>query len=130
MATPVTVLETPGPDEVNIAIQRMGNHPRAFAVPPLRSIGSSKSITWRNGTGAKARFWFPNGDQVFDLPSIAPGVIVTTLADPIDIPAGGSLILPVKTKTRPTDGTYHYHVYCEAVKDCAQGNSEPVITHP
>lgn len=113
------------PSQANVVKQTIGGQDRAFVIPPQISIGSGaaqvRSVQWRNGTGAKARLWFPNGDQVFEAPT---GV---DFSNPIEIPAGG---LTLQVKTAPNPGHYHYHLYCEAVKDCAQGNSEPRVHVP
>jgi hypothetical protein len=45
--------------------------------------------------------------------------------DPIVIPPGRQLVLQVFSA--PVTGHYHYHVYCEEVQDCAQGDSEPTL---
>ncbi len=117
----------PVPVDVNVVKQTVAGRDRAFVIPPQFGIGSgaakAPSVQLRNSTGAGAKLWFPNGGHVFDLPTG-----VTTFSNPIEIPAGGLLTLPVKSA--PTNGIYHYHVYCEAIHSCAQGNSEPVVTVP
>ena len=113
-----------GPVQVNVVKQAIDRHDRGFVVPPQVGIGIGPtkvpSVRWINGTGARARLWFPNGDEVFDPP---PG----GFSNPIDIPPGG---LTLQVKAAPNPGNYHYHVYCEAVKDCAQGHSEPRLDVP
>lgn len=101
---------------------------RAFVVPPIHRIGNVPGVvvTWQNTTNAKARLWFPNGDQVFD-PNPAAGIL--NFSNPIDIPARSSLALTIKNPP-PADGFYKYSVYSEEVKDHAQGNSEPVLSVP
>ena len=114
------------PGQANVVKQTVGGQDRAFVLPPQISIGGGaaqvRSVQWINGTGAKARFWFPNGDEVFVPPAGGD------FSKPIEILAGGLLTLQVKTPPNP--GNYHYHVYCEAVKDCALGDSEPRVTVP
>jgi hypothetical protein len=113
----------PVPIQVNVVKQNIGGQDRAFVVPPgiHIGIGASKvpSIQLTNSTGAPVRVWFPNGGQLFDAP--------LDFSNPLDVPAGG---LTLHVKSSPNPGDYHYHVYCEAVKDCAQGNSEPKVGCP
>jgi hypothetical protein len=105
---------------------KIGGHGRAFVTPPQISIGEGRTrlafLTLRNGTSKKAWFWFPSGDRVCIPPE------GKDFLSPIDIAAGGFLKLVVRKK--PKHGNYHYHLYCEAVHDCAQGNSEPRISVP
>lgn len=116
---PVPAPAMEGPRQVNIVLQNIAGEERAFVVPSPVHLGSgapgTPSITLTNQTGQPARLWFPNGDQLFNAPA-------GYFSNPIDIPAGG-LTLNLKANLLPSD--YHYHVYCEAVGDCAQGDSEP-----
>ncbi len=115
----------PAPVQVDVVTQGIGGSTRAFVVPPHINIGQGPtqvpSVRWTNRTDAPARLWFPNGDELFDPPPAG-------FANPIGIPAGGELILNVRKGPNPD--TYHYHIYCEAVWDCAQGNSEPDVSCP
>jgi hypothetical protein len=119
-----TVSSGPGPIQVNVLKQNIGGQDRAFVVQPKVSIGTgatqAPAVRWINSTGAPAKLWFPNGDQLFVTP---PG----GFSNPIDIPAGG---LTLEVKNRPNFGDYHYHVYSEAVGDCALGDSEPRLSCP
>jgi len=118
MATPATGLAR---RHVNVVKVNIGGQDRAFVIPAAFGLGNPpqvSSVTWTNGTGDDAFLWFPNGEQLFD-PD--PG------DDPVPIPASG-LTLNVSAKAKP--GDYHYHVYCKAVNDCAQGHSEPRISVP
>ena len=112
--------------QANVVTQPIGGQDRAFVLPPHISIGAGaaqvRSVQWTNGTSAKARFWFPNGDEVFVPPA------GEDFSKPIEIAAGGRLTLQVKAAPNP--GSYHYHIHCDAVKDCALGNSEPRVTVP
>ena len=117
-------MPTPGPAaEVNIGKEVIGTTLRAFVDTPVLHIDSGpsqmRSVTWTNGTGAPATLWFPNGAQLF-----SDGV---DFSNPIDIPAGG-LTLNFRPGLPAFD--HHYHIYCEAVGDCAQGNSEPRVSCP
>jgi hypothetical protein len=118
----------PGPVRVNIEIHAIGDEDRAFVVPPSIEIGEGTkkvpSVQWRNATGQDAKFWFPNGEAVFSPPNDQK----EGFANPIPIRSGEVLTLYVKPETKY--GLYHYHVYCEATKNCAQGNSEPTVDCP
>lgn len=111
------------PEVVNIVKQDIADRPRAFVVPPQLGIGKPARVSqvrWTNGTGRRAWLWFPNGDRVF---TPREGGYL----NPIEIPSDG---LNLDVQTDPLEGAYHYHVYCEAVHDCAQGNSEPRLSVP
>ena len=115
-----------GPVQVKVKVQRHSifGVDRAFIDQPHVRIGIETtkvpSVHWTNATGGGARLWFPNGGEVFDPP---PGGFL----NPIDIPPDG---LTLKVKAVPAIGDYHYHVYCDSLKDCAQGNSEPRLSVP
>jgi hypothetical protein len=113
---------TVGPIQVNIVKHAVSGKDRGFVVPPHVAMGTGTakvpSVRWINGTGGSARLWFPNGDEVFQPP--AGG-----FSNPIEIPPGG---LTLQVKASPNAGDYHYHVYCDSLKECAQGNSEPRIS--
>ena len=115
----------PVPIQVNIIKQNIGGQDRAFVLPPEIhvGIGATKvpSVQLRNGTGGRVWLWFPNGENVFDPPAAG-------FSNPTQIQDGGVLTLNVTA--RPNPGGYHYHLYCEAVDDCAQGNSEPKVGCP
>jgi hypothetical protein len=103
---------------------------RAFVDPPIIGIGDTPgdTVTWTNNTTAKTTLWFPNGGKVFDPP---PGTVFSTSL--IDIAAGDDLTLTIKGaggNPGPAHGYYKYTVYCEQVKDFAQGNSEPGLHVP
>jgi hypothetical protein len=107
------VFEEPRPDPKN--------HKKIVHVkPPSFHLGSEphrlKEVVWENHTGADVIFWFPSGAELFD--DNQNGIEI-----PHTIPAGESHSL--KVKDSPTDGDYHYHVYCKATGDCAHGHSEP-----
>jgi hypothetical protein len=115
-----------GPRQVIIHTVSIGSTNRAFVDKPRVRTGdplTASPITWVNRTGRRARFWFPNGHLVFDPKSTPKG----SFEDPFDIPDKG-LELTVLAGAKP--GDYHYHIYCEAANDCAQGNSEPGVTVP
>jgi hypothetical protein len=101
----------------------MGRQPRAFVISPQIRIGMPPTVSkviWKNDTREDARLWFPNGGRVFK--------DQLDYKNPLPIKPGGSKELEVKPN--PELGDYHYHVYCEAVQDCAQGNSEPRLSVP
>jgi hypothetical protein len=110
--------------QVNIVKQAISGKDKGFVAPPHVDIGMGTakvtSVRWINGTGGRARLWFPNGDEVFDPPSAG-------FSNPIEIPPGG---LTLQVKAPPISGDYHYHVYCDSLKECASGNSEPRLSVP
>ena len=124
MATPVVTV---------LMAQMIGTEKRVFVEPGRVAIGNPNnpsviSVTWKNLTYKNVKLWFPNGDQVFDVP---PGAPPNYFAIPIDIPAGGAKTLHVKAgANQPAIGDYHYHLYCEEIHDCAEGHSEPWVTVP
>jgi len=115
--------------QVNVDKQTIGGQDRVFVDVPHISIGDGaarvKSVKWVNNTKDLAVLWFPNGDLIFDGTTSVPRV--SSFLDPIKIPAEG---LTLQVKSVPKFGHYHYHVYCEAVKDCAEGKSEPRVSVP
>jgi hypothetical protein len=109
------------PRLIEVLTQTIGHgRPRAFVDVPRVEIGHPplSAVKWTNRTGDKVSFWFPNGDHVFKPPKHG-------FKNPISIDRGESLELKVQDK--PESGTYHYHVYCEELHECAHGNSEPEI---
>jgi len=123
-------MATPGfAGQVNVDKQTIGGQARVFVDVPHISIGEGaaqvKSVKWVNNTKGLAMLWFPNGDLIFDGTTSVPSV--PSFLDPIEIPAGGRTL---QVKSAPNPGHYHYHVYCEAVKDCAEGKSEPRVSVP
>jgi hypothetical protein len=119
---------TPAPIQVKINPERVGGKPRAFVDPPDFGLGNAPyppSVQLINNTSDTAWLWFPNGYNLFDAPAGYPDY-----ANPIEIGKnGGTVTLPVKTGG-PANGLYHYHVYCETVKECARGQSEPTVHVP
>jgi hypothetical protein len=138
MATGTKEARTPGPGpvEVDIIVEKIG-HERAFVVPGRISTGKGEtkvsSISWKNCTEGVVRVWFPFGDRVFERRHEVDEEVKTVnetyfVANTFDIPSEGTLTLFVKDEA--DDGTYHYHVYCEAIHESAQGNSEPEVEVP
>jgi hypothetical protein len=126
----------PGPVEVDIVAEKIG-HERAFVVPGRISTGKGEtkvpSISWKNHTKGVVRVWFPFGGRVFEGQHKVGKEVKTVdesyfVANTFDIPSEGTLTLFVKDEAG--DGTYHYHVYCEAIHESAQGNSEPEVVVP
>jgi len=128
-----------GPFEVDIRVEKIG-HERAFVVPGRFHTGKDEtklpSISWKNCTTDFVRVWFPFGLRIFenrverkdkDGKEVKRDAI-SFVANTFDIPAGGTLTLFVSDNA--IDGTYHYHVYCEAIHESAQGNSEPEVVVP
>jgi len=125
------------PVPVQVSIVKQGAN--VLVQPPGEAhigIDANKvpSVQLTNRTGDQAFLWFPNGDQLFDLPvevKNADGSKGANGADfltPILIPDGGTATL--YTTANPNQVHLHYHVFCKAVNDCAQGNSEPKVGCP
>ena len=98
---------------------------RVFVNPPIFHIGQGKSptpIQLENQTGGLVKIWLPNAEKYLDP---KPG---TDFLKPIDVADGDHLDLVIKAN--PTQGHYQYHVYCEVIKDFAEGNSPPVMHCP
>jgi hypothetical protein len=102
---------------------------RVFVNPPIHHIGngdSPKTIRFENQTGGPVKIWLPNADKYLDRRPDG-----RDFSNPIEIALGGQLELTVKTKPeRPEEGHHQYHVYCEIIKDFAEGNSPPVMNCP
>jgi hypothetical protein len=110
------------PVVVNILKTNIANQPRTFVSEPHIGVGKPSVVSqvkWTNGTGGRAWLWFPNGDRIFSSSN--------NYLNPIEIPSSG---LSLDVKADPVEGAYHYHIYCETVHDCAQGNSEPTLSVP
>ena len=99
---------------------------RVFVNPPIFHIGKGKSpkpIRLENKTGGPVKIWLPNAEKYLN--RRRPG---TDFSKPIRIAKGKHLDLMVKAD--PEEGYYQYHVYCEVIKDFAEGNSPPVMHCP
>ena len=100
---------------------------RVFVKPPIVHIGngdSPKTIRLDNQTGGLVKIWLPNADAYLNP---QPG---TDFSKPMEVDDGGKLDLFVKVNPKPKEGHYQYHVYCEVIKDFAEGNSPPVLHCP
>jgi hypothetical protein len=98
---------------------------RVFVNPPIFHIGQGKSptpIRLENKTGDVVKIWLPNAEKYLDL---KPG---DDFSKPIEVAKGGHFDITVKAD--PERGHYQYHVYCEAIKDFAEGNSPPALHCP
>jgi hypothetical protein len=99
---------------------------RIFVDPPEISIGEGASklltVEWKNDTGKLAWLWMPNGDQYFEQPDEGD------FPAPFKIKPGEELKL--KVKAEPEKVRSQYHVYCEAIRHYAEGNSPPVMDCP
>jgi hypothetical protein len=122
----------PTPISIDSAKMQSGKY-RAFVDPPIIGIGDTPgdTVTWTNATTDKVTLWFPNGGRVFDPPPISSFSNFSNSL--IDIPAGTARTLTIKGaggRPGPDHGYYKYSVYCEQVRDFAQGNSEPGLHVP
>ena len=113
---------------VNIEKPVMINKLRVFVNPPTVHVGSLAAQTVidevkiNNNTGGDIRVWFPQGAKIFDVRS------VSDWNSPFLIPKDQDRILRVKAD--PEEGEFNYNVYCDAIGDYAQGNSEPHVGCP
>jgi hypothetical protein len=105
------------------------DRPRVFVNPPIYHIGngdSPRTFRFENQTGGPVKIWLPNADKYLNR---RPGG--GDFSNPIEIALGGELELTVKAKpAKPEEGHYQYHVYCEVIRDFAEGNSPPVMNCP
>jgi hypothetical protein len=98
---------------------------RVFVNPPtfhLCGENPPKAIRWENQTGGPVMIWLPNADHCLNRPPEGD------FSKPFVIPPKGELLLTVKE--HPKKGKYEYHVYCEVIKDYAEGNSPPNLSCP
>jgi hypothetical protein len=99
---------------------------RVFVDPPEVRIGEGASklltVQWKNDTGKVAWLWMPNGAQYFERPP--EGDFPT----PFRIDPEKEFELKVKAK--PEKVRSQYHVYCEAIRQYAEGFSPPVMNCP
>jgi len=99
---------------------------RVVVEPAHYHIGngdSPRTIRFENHTEEPVKVWIPNADRFLD----GKG---RDFSVPMNVPAQG-LELSVKCDpVKPEEGKYQYHVYCEAIRDFAEGNSPPEIHCP
>jgi hypothetical protein len=113
---------------VDIGKPVMINKMRVFVNPPTAHVGSTAlqsvidEVKIVNRTGEDIRVWFPQGAKIFDARS------VSDWNAPFLVPKDQDRILRVKLE--PEEGDYNYNVYCDAIGDYAQGNSEPHVACP
>jgi hypothetical protein len=99
---------------------------RVFVDPPEVSIGEGASklstVQWKNDTNKVAWLWMPNGGRYFERPK--KGDFPT----PFEIAPGEEIGFTVKAT--PDKVRSQYHVYCESIKQYAEGYSPPVMNCP
>jgi hypothetical protein len=130
MSTPAISIAREGPVERIIFHEpHKIDRPRVFVDPPQYHIGngdSPRTIRFVNETGGPVKIWLPNADKYLN-----PQRNGNDFSKPIDVGIGGELELTVKSSpAKPEEGHYQYHVYCEVIKDFAEGNSPPVMNCP
>ncbi len=99
---------------------------RVFVVPPTVHLGGknpAKSIRWVNETGDLVKIWLTSPRDLLKSSE--------DLSKPIEIPRNGELVVAVNDGLEELgECSHHYHVYCEAVKNYAEGNSPPNMSCP
>jgi hypothetical protein len=102
---------------------------RVLVDPPIYHIGngdSPRTIRFDNQTGDFVRIWLPNAEKYISRQRHGGD-----FSKPFEVPIGCVLELTIKEKPeKPEEGQYQYHVYCEAIKGFAEGNSPPVMNCP
>ena len=103
---------TAGPRPVEVEVVRTGKG--CLVSPAHRTVTPGNTITWRNVTGAQVTLFIPDGNLF--------GKQMTQA-----IAAGGNWTSP-PAQGQPTDPShYPYAVYCDDVRDFAEGGSHPDI---
>jgi hypothetical protein len=101
---------------------------RVHVKPPVIHIGSGpkqlRAIQFTNDTGDKARFWLLAVASLLE--DGPPGN--TDYSNPIVVDANKTL--DIRLKPDLGYGDYHYHVYCDAIGNEAEGNSSPGMSCP
>ncbi len=104
---------------------------RVFVIPPtvhLDDENPPKTIKFVNQTGGPVTIWLPNGDYFLKSHEDPETHKVHKFIIPFDVSTKGELLFDVKEKL--PEGCYEYNVYCEVIKDYAQGNSSPNMSCP
>lgn len=104
---------------------------RVFVIPPTVHLdyeNPPKTIEFFNQTGGPVTIWLAAGGHFLKPRKDPETHVVQEFIKPFDVPAKGQLIFDVKEKL--PKGEYEYNVYCEVIKDYAQGNSPPSISCP
>jgi hypothetical protein len=106
---------------------------RVFVIPAtvhLRGENPPKTIEWENQTGGLVKIWLPNADAYLNHGN------GRDFSQPIDVADGKSIHFTVKDRFKDevdwkeVEFYYHYNVYCESIKNYAQGDSEPGMSCP
>ena len=126
-------LEKPGPVQKVLLTKPyvIAGRKRIFVVPAIVHLGGEnppKTIEWVNQTGGPVTIWLPNADHYLKPHEDPKTHKVHEFITPFDVDTKGALLLDVKEN--PPDCYYEYNVYCEEIKDYAQGNSPPVVSCP
>jgi hypothetical protein len=135
MSTPATkpALEKQGPMQKVLLTKPydIEGRKRVFVIPATVHLdyeNPPKTIEFVNQTGGPVTIWLPNGDHFLKPHEDPETHKVHKFITPFDVSTKGELLLDVKEKL--PKGSYEYNVYCEVIKDYAQGNSSPVMSCP
>jgi hypothetical protein len=104
---------------------------RIFVIPPTLHLDDEnlpKTIEFVNHTGGPVTIWLPTGGYFLKPREDPETHEVQKFITPFDVSTKVPLVFEVKEK--PPKGCYEYNVYCEEIKDYAQGNSPPNISCP
>jgi hypothetical protein len=104
---------------------------RVFVIPPTVHLdyeNPPKTIEFVNQTGGPVTIWLAAGGHFLKLRKDPETHVAQEFITPFDVPTKGQLIFDVKEKL--TKGEYEYNVYCEVIKDYAQGHSSPNLSCP
>jgi hypothetical protein len=135
MSTPGTkpALEKQGPMQKVLLTKPydIEGRKRVFVIPAIVHLDDEnppKTIEWVNQTGGPVTIWFPNGGHFLKPHEDPETHKVHKFITPFDVSTKGELVLDVKENL--AKGYYEYNVYCEVIKDYAQGNSAPGVSYP
>jgi hypothetical protein len=133
MSEAATALEQPEPMKKVLLTKPydIEGKERVFVIPATVHLdyeNPPKTINFVNQTGGLVTIWLPNGDYFLKPYEDPETHEVHEFIKPFDVSKDGALLLYVKEKL--PKGCYEYNVYCEAIKDYAQGNSSPNMSCP
>jgi hypothetical protein len=135
MPTPATkrALEKPGPVQKVLFTKPydIEGRERVFVIPATVHLdyeNPPKTIEFVNHTGGPVTIWLPAGGHFLKLHEDPETHKIQEFTKPFDVPTKGELVFDVKEKL--PKGCYEYNVYCEVIKNYAQGNSSPTLSCP
>jgi hypothetical protein len=104
---------------------------RVFVIPPTVHLdyeNPPKTIEFVNQTGGPVTIWLAAAGHFLKLRKDPETHVIQEFIKPFDVSTKVPLVFDVKEKL--PKGCYEYNVYCEEIKDYAQGNSSPNISCP